>query len=48
MQPTRDLAAWVARTTFADLPSHVVEEAKSQLLSVLCAVHAGTALDYDD
>jgi 2-methylcitrate dehydratase PrpD len=39
--PTADIAAWVARTSFADLPPRVVAEAKSQMLSVLGAVHAG-------
>jgi 2-methylcitrate dehydratase PrpD len=42
---TRRLAGWVARTTFADIPARVVEEAKSQILSVLGAVHAGAATD---
>jgi 2-methylcitrate dehydratase PrpD len=45
MSPTGDLAAWVARTGFADLPPRVVEEAKSQVLSVLGAVHAGAETD---
>jgi len=42
---TYRLAEWVASTTFDDIPARVVEEAKSQILSVLGAVHAGAATD---
>jgi 2-methylcitrate dehydratase PrpD len=35
------LADWVAHTRYEDLPRRVVEEAKSQVLSVLASVHAG-------
>jgi 2-methylcitrate dehydratase PrpD len=45
MTPTRDICTWVARTGFGNLPPRVVEEAKSQLLSVLAAVHAGADTD---
>ena len=38
---TQRLAEWVAQAQFQDLPRRVVEEAKSQVLSVIAAVHAG-------
>src|SRR3970282_78571 len=44
MSPTHAtdyLAAWAAKVRFADFPESVVEEAESQVMSVLAAVHAG-------
>jgi len=38
---TERLAEWVAQAQFEDLPRRVTEEAKSQVLSVIAAVHAG-------
>lgn len=35
------IAEWVSAARFEDLPRHVVEEAKSQILSMIAAVHAG-------
>lgn len=35
------VGSWVSETGFADLPRRVVEEAKSQILSMIAAVHAG-------
>jgi 2-methylcitrate dehydratase PrpD len=35
------MAEWVAATRFEDLPHRVVEECKSQILSVIASVHAG-------
>jgi len=38
---TERLADWVAQAQFEDLPRRVMEEAKSQVLSVIASVHAG-------
>lgn len=38
---TEALADWTATVRFEDLPRRIVEEAKSQILSVIAAVHAG-------
>lgn len=38
---TESLADWVVGAKFEDLPRRVVEEAKSQTLSTIAAVHAG-------
>jgi len=38
---TESLADWVIGAKFEDLPRRVVEEAKSQTLSTIAAVHAG-------
>ncbi len=38
---TERIADWVAQMRVEDLPRHVTEEAKNQILSVLAAVHAG-------
>src|SRR5579862_6897174 len=38
---TERLAEWIAQAQFEDLPRRVTEEAKSQILSVIAAVHAG-------
>ena len=38
---TATLAAWIADIKFEDLPRRVVEEAKSQTLGIIAAVHAG-------
>jgi 2-methylcitrate dehydratase PrpD len=41
---TERLAEWVEQAKFEDLPRRVTEEAKSQVLSVIAAVHAGRAV----
>ena len=38
---TEYLASWAAKVRYEDLPESVVEEAKSQVMSVVAAVHAG-------
>jgi 2-methylcitrate dehydratase PrpD len=38
---TESLATWIVGLKFEDLPRRVVEEAKSQTLSTIAAVHAG-------
>ena len=38
---TARIAEWVAQAQFEDLPRRVVEECKSQILSVIASVHAG-------
>lgn len=38
---TESLADWIVGAKFEDLPRRIVEEAKSQILSVIAAVHAG-------
>lgn len=42
---TEQLARWAADTQFSDLPEQVIEEAKSQVMSVLGAVHAGAGTE---
>lgn len=38
---TESLVDWIAGAKYEDLPRRIVEEAKSQILSVIAAVHAG-------
>jgi 2-methylcitrate dehydratase PrpD len=42
---TERVSEWVAEMRVDDLPRHVVEEAKNQMLSLLAAVHAGHFAD---
>ena len=38
---TESLADWIVGAKFEDLPRRIIEEAKSQTLSTIAAVHAG-------
>lgn len=45
MGATREIAEWVSALRFEDLPPRIVEEAKTQILSVLGAVYASLEAD---